>query len=283
MLVKENEPLARYTTFGIGGAARYFVAVRNSDEALEALSYGKEMPIHILGKGSNTLFDDRGFPGLVILNQILHKKLDGNLLTVGSGYNFSQLGAQMSRAGMSGLEFASGIPATVGGAVFMNAGAGGKEVCDVIEEVTFVDESVHLFSRDELNFSYRHSPFHELKGMITEARFRLTPSAEAKITQKKILDYRLATQPYGDKTAGCCFRNPEGESASRLIDQCGLKGVTVGGAQVSEKHANFIVNKNGATAKDVLGLMDAVKTRVYEETGITLKEEVRYIPYEFSS
>jgi UDP-N-acetylmuramate dehydrogenase len=159
----------------------------------------------VIGKGSNTLFDDRGFDGLVILNKIAFCHfLDGNQISVGAGYNFSLLGVQTARKKLSGLEFASGIPATVGGAVYMNAGANGGETCQSLLEVSYVlntGELVH-FPREKLPFSYRTSPFQTMKGAIVGAKFQLTPSEEARPKQLQIVDYRTKTQPYGDKSAG---------------------------------------------------------------------------------
>lgn len=246
-----------------------------------AFCHTHNLPYFILGKGSNTLFDDRGFNGLVIHNRIDTLKIEGNIVTAGSGYGFARLGGQTARLGMSGLEFASGIPATVGGAIYMNAGANGKETKDALQSVLYVKENGEIVSyrKEELEFSYRTSSFQKWKGAIVEGVFALTPCVEAKDVQKEILDYRLKTQPYKDKSAGCAFRNPQGGAAGKLIDECGGKGMLVGGAGVSEKHANFIINKGGAKASDILALIAEIKEKVLKERGIHLEEEIRYVPY----
>ncbi len=238
----------------------------------------------ILGKGSNCLFDDRGFDGLVILNKIAFCEFEGPLVHVGAGYSFSLLGTQTARKGWSGLEFASGIPGSVGGAVYMNAGASGAEVCNPLVEVTYVSElgEIQTLARDQIDFSYRFSAFQNRKGAIASAKFLLQPSEEARTKQLGIIDYRTRTQPYGDKSAGCVFRNPQPHSAGALIQQSGLKGKRIGGAEVSTLHANFIVNKDNATSQDILELAAYVKEAVKEKTGVDLEMEIRCIPYHYS-
>lgn len=281
----QSKPLSDFSTFGIGGPASYFAEAHTREQMQEMLTYAHQhkLPTFILGKGSNCLFDDRGFNGLVILNRIDYlNHTEEGVFTLGAGYSFARLGGITARLGWSGLEFASGIPATVGGAVYMNAGANGKETFDTLFEVGYVTEEGALvwFKKDELAHSYRTSVFQSMHGAIVEAIFHLTPSVEAKQCQKEILSYRLKTQPYGEKSAGCAFRNPEAGAAGRLIEECGLKGKAVGGAVVSPMHANFIVNAGGASAQDVLALMHTVKECIYEKKGIILEEEIRYIPYE---
>lgn len=276
-----DKPLSELSTFGIGGPARLFFEAKTLGDLQEAIKYchRENLPYFILGKGSNCLFDDRGFDGLVILNKIAFCEYEGPAVSVGAGYSFSLLGTQTARKGWSGLEFASGIPGTVGGAVYMNAGANGKETCESLAEVTFVNEAgeVEVLKREEMEFSYRTSIFQKRKCAIVAAKFLLLPSEEARKKQLGIIDYRSRTQPYGDKSAGCVFRNPQAGSAGALIQQCGLKGRRVGGAEVSTLHANFIVNKGGATSQDVLALAEEVKKSVKEQTGIELEMEVRHI------
>ncbi len=281
---QKNKLLSTLSTFGIGGPARFFAQAQDKEALQEMLAYAHKvgMPVHIVGKGSNSLFDDRGFNGLVILNRIDFLEHTDHVFRVGSGYSFARLGGVTARLGWSGLEFASGIPATVGGAVYMNAGANGKETADTLVEVGFVTEKGEflVFQKEELYFGYRASSFQKWKGAIVEALFHLRPSEQAKADQKEILDYRLKTQPYGEKSAGCAFRNPEGDSAGRLIEASGLKGVKKGGATVSATHANFIVNEGEAKARDVLDLIAEIKETIYREKGIVLEEEIRYIPYD---
>jgi UDP-N-acetylmuramate dehydrogenase len=244
---------------------------------LEKLSY------FVLGKGSNTLFDDRGFNGLIILNKILFCEMEGTQVFVGAGYSFSLLGIQTAKKGFSGLEFASGIPGTVGGAVYMNAGAGGSETCASLIEVLFINEEGELVTlkKEEIEFGYRFSSFQKRKGAIVAAKFQLQAEEGAKEKQRTLLTYRMTTQPYKDLSAGCIFRNPQGGSAGALIEACGLKGKRIGGAAVSPMHANFIVNQGAATAQDVEALAAFVQNTVKKRHGIDLEMEVRRIPYEF--
>lgn len=283
-LFQQNRLLSEVCTFGIGGPARYFAEARCIEEMRQILIYCKSQNISyfVLGKGSNCLFDDRGFEGAVILNKIdfLNRPAE-NIFHVGSGYSFSLLGTQTARQGWSGLEFASGIPGTVGGALFMNAGANGKETCLSLETVDFLDDAGKLLvlKKENLSFGYRSSSFQTLPGAIVGATFVLTASAEARQKQLEIIAYRKNTQPYSDKSAGCIFRNPHCGHAGALIERSGLKGIGVGGAKVSELHANFIVNAGGASTQNVLDLIAMIKQRVQEKTGVELDSEVRYIPY----
>jgi UDP-N-acetylmuramate dehydrogenase len=235
----------------------------------------------ILGKGSNTLFDDRGFDGLVILNKIAFCQFDWPIVHVGAGYSFSLLGAQTARKGWAGLEFASGIPGSVGGAIYMNAGASGFQTCETLIEVTFVNQKAELevLKKEQMEFDYRSSSFQKLKGAVASAKFLLHPSESARKKQLGIIDYRTRTQPYSEKSAGCVFRNPKTCSAGALIQQSGLKGKRIGGAEVSTMHANFIVNKEGATSKDILELAACVRNAVKEKTGVEMEMEIRCIPY----
>lgn len=286
---QQNKPLSDLSTFGIGGPALFFIEVSDVETLQKAVkaAFMQQIPYMILGKGSNCLFEDRGFNGLVILNKIRFAKEEGDVVYAGGGYSFSLLGAQTARKGLSGLEFASGIPATVGGAVYMNAGASGAEVADVVVSVDYVTAEGELLTllRENLFFSYRTSCFQRKKGAIAAARFQLHPLAKARARQLEIISYRTATQPYGEKSAGCVFRNPSGQSAGALIEQCGLKGRQVGGAQVSFVHGNFIVNKNKATAQEVLALAQEVQSIVKEKIGVVLEMEIRVVPYDplFSS
>lgn len=280
----ENKDLKDVCTLGIGGPARYFIEVRKIDEMVEAIHFSREqnLPFFILGKGSNCLFDDRGYHGVVIQNKIdFMKEIEPGVFHAGAGYSFSLLGVQTARKGWSGLEFASGIPCSVGGAVFMNAGANGMETAQTLTSVDFVSDTgvVSCIKKEELIFSYRHSSFQTMKGAILGATFALNKAEGAREKQLTIIAYRTKTQPYGSKSAGCIFRNPTGEHAGALIEKCGLKGQSIGGAQVSELHANFLINKDGATSSEMLGLIEEVRKEVKGKTGIELEPEVRYIKY----
>lgn len=280
-----NKPLKELCTLGIGGPARYFADVRTIEAMRQRILLCKEasLPYLVLGKGSNCLFDDRGFNGAVLLNKIdFIETSSPGLFHVGAGYSFSLLGAQTARQQWAGLEFASGIPGTVGGAVFMNAGANKKETCDTLVSVDFLDEEgkLHQLKRDELKFSYRTSPFQDIPGAIVGATFALAHDPAARAKQLEIIQYRKETQPYSDKSAGCIFRNPSCGHAGALIDQSGLKGTAVGGAKVSEKHANFLINSGGATAEELFALIALVKREVRTKQGVELESEVRFIPFE---
>lgn len=271
-------------TFGIGGHAEYFIEVHDIPTLQETLRYCKEnhLPYYVLGKGSNVLFDDRGFGGLVIANRIQFlEKPNEHTWHVGAGYSFSLLGSQTARQGWSGLEFASGIPGSVGGAVYMNAGANGSETCETLFSVDFVNPEGELLClpKEKLSFAYRCSSFQKEKGVIAGATFCLTPSSEARQKQLTIIDYRKKTQPYDAKSAGCVFRNPDCGHAGALIDQSGLKGKSIGGAQVSTMHANFLINSGNATTSDILSLIEFVQKEVKEKQGIDLEHEVRCVPY----
>jgi UDP-N-acetylmuramate dehydrogenase len=286
LVVEKNKPLKPFSTFGIGGAAKFFIAVQSTEELKRAFLYSKQqkLPVFVLGKGSNLLFDDRGIDGLVILNRICFYLKEALDVTAGSGYSFSLLGSRSAKQGLGGLEFASGIPASVGGAVFMNAGANGAQTADRLISVGFVSDNgeERLYNKQELEFGYRFSSFQKMKGAIAYAKFGLVLSRDAKKGQQAIVSYRKKTQPYGQKSAGCVFRNPPQSSAGALIDQCGLKGLRVGDAEVSEIHANFIVNRGNATASEVLELAEMIQHRVLELTGARLEKEIRVIPYDIS-
>lgn len=277
--------LSELSTFGIGGPPKAFAKVHTVEEMQTLIKdcYATQTPYFVLGKGSNVLFDQKGFNGLVIQNKIdFFENPAPGVYHVGAGFSFTLLGTRTAQAGYSGLEFASGIPASVGGAVFMNAGANGMETEKHLTSVDYVDETGVLkqLERSELVFGYRTSSFQKWKGAIVGATFTLTPSDTARGKQIDIIRTRTASQPYSAKSAGCIFRNPMGNFAGKLIEEAGLKGMSVGGAKVSEKHANFIVNDGEATAEEVLELIEKVKKRVYETHQIELESEVRVIPYD---
>lgn len=284
--MQTNKLLSEVSYFGIGGPADYFCTVASVEDLRQAFQFAhcKNLPTFILGKGSNCLFSDQGFRGLVILNKIEGIVYRATQVEVGSGYSFSLLGIQTARKGLSGLEFASGIPGTVGGAVYMNAGANQKETSECIESVEFItsEGEPKTFRKKDLVFRYRYSSFHELRGYIAQVVFQLEKSPIARKHQLDLLKKRMLTQPLKEKSAGCVFRNPEGKSAGQLIEECGLKGMKRGGAKVSEIHANFIVNTNGATSEDVEFLVRKIQSEVLQKTGIRLDMEVRVIPEKIS-
>jgi UDP-N-acetylmuramate dehydrogenase len=280
---EKNKILAPYSTFGIGGPARLFCTVTTIEQMSEVIIDCRRqgLPFLILGKGSNCLFDDRGFNGCVVLNKICFIEFDYPTVRVGAGYSFSLLGVQTARSGYEGLEFASGIPGSVGGAIYMNAGANGSETEKYLSSVSYVNEegALEIYQRDQLKFEYRFSQFQQMQGAIVAATFKLEAHTEARKKQLDILSYRKRTQPLSEKSAGCVFRNPSTASAGALIERSGLKGKRIGGAEVSTLHGNFIVNKEGAKAEDVLALTNHVQEVVKEKTGCDLKVEIRIIPY----
>ncbi len=283
--IKKNVSLKKYSTFGIGGEAELFYEITNYEDAQAIMRYSSHhnIPHIVIGKGSNTLFDDRGFKGLVIYNRLQSISFNDQVVKADSGYSFSLLGVKTALKGLGGLEFASGIPGSVGGAIFMNAGANNAETSNVLQSVGYINKEgqLHVLEKKDLKFSYRKSLFHELEGFIAFGTFHLKKCEKARKTQLDIIKYRTSTQPYKDLSIGCIFRNPKDNSAGALIEQCGLKGFAHKGAAVSNMHANFIVNKESAKASDVLNLIEIIKKQVKSKKGIELREEIRYIPYDY--
>lgn len=279
-----EESLAKHTSFRIGGNAEV-MAFPKSVEELSALlkkSALLDWKFAILGAGTNVLAPDAGIRGLIIcLKDCLDgmEQIDSTHIRIMAGVTMSRAANFAANLGLSGLEFAHGIPGTVGGGVFMNAGAYGGEIADVCESVEVMDYSgrVQSLSRDQMDFSYRHSRLEEEKAVVVSAIFRLVPqTADAIRTQmKEYQQRRLAAQPLDLPSAGSAFKRPTGGYAAALIDEAGLKGYRVGGAGISEKHAGFAVNLGGATAEDVKALLHQVSETVYAATGIRLEPEIR--------
>ncbi len=279
--IESNKSLKGLSTFGIGGNSRYFISIQTIAEMQELRLFlnRENMPYWVVGKGSNSLFDDRGFNGMIILNKIDFFEFNEGALHVGAGYSFSFLGAQMARKKWGGLEFASGIPGSVGGAIYMNAGANGKETCDTLTHVGVINKSGEYVEKKNLIFSYRTSSFQNSGDIIVSGRFQLIKYEQARKDQLEIIEYRMRTQPYGEKSVGCIFRNPDTAGAGALIEECGLKGKRIGGAEVSTLHGNFIINRGGATTSDVLELVEYIKETIREKTGHDLEMEICPIPY----
>ncbi len=277
-----NEPLSNYTTWKIGGPADVLILPNGLEEVKAAIRilHKHDLPWTNLGRGSNMLVSDKGIRGAVIK---LHKgfdymRFDGTLVTAGASYSFIKLSVMASKGGLTGLEFASGIPGNVGGAVYMNAGAHGSDVSRIFKSADIVLETGELvcYERDDMRFSYRHSILQEQRGTVLEARFELAEGDRKAITEEMAVlkKKRLSTQPLQQACAGSVFRNPPNDFAARLIEAADLKGFQVGGAQVSEMHANFIVNTGQATARDVLALMSHIQSTVKERFGVHLVPEV---------
>ena len=282
--IQKGKSLSSLSTLGIGGKARLFIEIYTIDEMIEIHAFCKKQALNfwIVGKGSNSLFDDRGFNGLIILNKINFFDFDEGKLHVGAGYNFSLLGTKMAQKGWGGLEFAAGIPGSIGGAIYMNAGANGTETAHTLKQVGYIDGKGAFIEKniEELKFSYRFSSFQEIPSIIVSGKFELKPLDAARKNQLSLLNYRISTQPYGEKSAGCIFRNQDTISAGALIEKYGLKGKEVGGAKISMKHGNFIVNTGKATAKDVQRLIAIIQNTIKEKTGKQLHIEVCSVPYE---
>jgi UDP-N-acetylmuramate dehydrogenase len=280
----QNKSLSSLCTLGIGGPAKFYLEIKQIDAMQEAIRYcnSENIPFLVIGKGSNCLFDDRGFNGCILHNKIDFLNQTDNRFHVGAGYSFSRLGTHTAKLNFSGLEFASGIPASVGGAVFMNAGANGSETKDCLISVDFIDGegNLHAYLREDLEFSYRQSSFQHMRGAIVGATFSLKENDEARAKQMEIIHYRKQTQPYSDKSAGCVFRNPTDVSAGKIIEECSLKGQGVGSARVSTLHANFLINQDTATAAEFKELISLVQHTVQLKTGTALECEIRMIPYE---
>ena len=281
--VQEREPLSAHTTFHIGGEAALFVTAETVGQVASVLQLCRETAtaLLVIGNGSNLLVSDAGFDGVVLRLAPRETVIDGVTVRAAAGTSLTKLCNDVCDAGLSGLEFAFGIPGTVGGAVFMNAGAYGGQLSDVLTRVTAVTPTgeVVTLEASELALGYRHSVFMENGYTVLEAEFRLTP-AETGAIRAAMTDYmtrRRDKQPLEYPSAGSFFKRPEGHFAGALIEQCGLKGFTVGGAAVSEKHAGFVINLGGATCADVLALGDAVSKQVKERFGVELEREVQLI------
>ena len=282
---RENEPLAAHCTFKIGGPAQLFVQPQTEQQLCSAAALCKEQAVryYLLGNGSNILFADEGFAGVVIDISALGSDIavEGNMLTAGAGVRLVALCRAALEHGLSGLEFAYGIPGTVGGAVYMNAGAYGGEMKNVLTVVRYLtaEGKVVQASAAELDLSYRHSIFEENGGCILSAQFALQPGNAADIRAKmdELMAKRADKQPLDKPSAGSTFKRPAGAFAAALIDQCGLRGFRHGGAAVSDKHCGFVVNLGGATCADVLALCDEVRAIVKEKTGYELEKEIRVV------
>ena len=280
---KENEPLAAHCTFKIGGPARLFVQPVDRAQLCRAVALCKAQGVryYLLGNGSNILFADEGYNGAVLDVSSMQDAVEvhGTQLTAGAGVRLSALCKTALEHGLTGLEFAYGIPGTVGGAVYMNAGAYGGEMKDVLVRCTHIDGDGKLgqLAGEDLHLSYRHSAYYDNGCIITGLELRLQPGdpAEIKAKMDDLISRRREKQPIEYPSAGSTFKRPPGHFAGALIDQCGLRGTSVGGARVSEKHAGFVINTGGATCADVLALCRQCREKVLAETGVELEMEIR--------
>lgn len=283
--VHTDEPMSRHTTFRIGGNADYFVKPGNADEVAAVIVVCREynIPYFILGNGSNLLVSDDGYRGMIIniMDNMDSVTVDGRIITAQAGAMLVRVSVMARDNALTGLEFASGIPGTIGGAVYMNAGAYGGEMKNVVKTVRAIDEYGRIYELDseKMDFSYRHSIVEERKLIVLEVTLELEHGSREAIDDrmKELAEARRSKQPLEYPSAGSTFKRPEGYFAGKLIMDAGLRGYSVGGAQVAEKHCGFVINKGGATASDVVELIRDVQHDVDDKFGVTLEPEVKIL------
>ena len=280
-----DEPMKRHTTFRIGGPADFFLLPSTVDEVggILEICREEELPYFILGNGSNLLVSDKGYRGVIIqlYRNFSNISVEGNEICASSGALLSQIAAAARNASLTGFEFAGGIPGTLGGAVFMNAGAYGGELKDVLKEAVVMTEQGEILTLpvEKLEMGYRTSRIKKAGYLVLEARLVLEQGDMDKIRDitKDLTEKRVTKQPLEYPSAGSTFKRPEGYFAGKLIMDAGLRGYQVGDAQVSEKHCGFVINKGNATAADVLTLIENVREKVQEQFGVTLEPEVKFL------
>ncbi len=286
MYRRENTPMAQYTSFRAGGKARMMVIPADAEQLSAVLGVlsGSGVQYMVLGNGTNILVKDSGYDGVIVKigSGFDYVRQEGCRLVCGSGTRMSVAAKAALEGGLSGFEFASGIPGFTGGAVFMNAGAYGGEMKDILRRAKIVskDGSREFYmTADELEMGYRHTKLHDTGDIVTEVEFVLEEGNRTQIKAKmsELMEKRNSKQPVNFPSAGSFFKRPEGYFAGKLIQDAGLKGLSVGGAQVSELHSGFIINRGGATATDILQLMEMIQARVFDEFGVRLETEVRII------
>jgi len=281
--VRVDEPLSKHTSLRIGGPASYFLELRNIEELTNVVEFSQKenLDSFVLGEGTNVLFSDEGFGGLIVQLKGEFEKfsIEGNQVTAGAGVKVNNLVEKLAKRGLAGLEFASGIPGSVGGAIVTNAGTKMGSIDDVTREIKILSAGeVKILNRKEIDFSYRHCELPD-KAIILEAKLGLKNGKKSDIINKikESLKQRKRNQPVSTLNAGCVFRNPETYEAGKLIETAGLKGARFGDAEVSKKHANFIINCGRAKAKDVYNLIEKIRKTVKEKFDIDLKLELRII------
>lgn len=283
--IRKNELMSAHTTFRIGGPADIFIkpTVAQIGPVIDECNKNN-IPYTVIGNGSNLLVSDEGIEGVVIaITPDMAGQIDvfDDIVIAEAGAMLSSVANAAATASLTGMEFASGIPGSVGGAVYMNAGAYGGEIKDILTSATVLlpDGSVEKWNADRLEMGYRHSILEDNGAICLSAEFKLNKSTETEVreTMARLRDMRVAKQPLNYPSAGSTFKRPQGYFAAALIEEAGLKGFSIGGAAVSDKHAGFVINTGGATCKDVLNLMSAVTAKVKEHSGVTLLPEVKYI------
>ncbi len=283
LTVKTNIPLKKYTTMKVGGPADFFV-IPKTLKALQKLllKINHNIPVFIMGKGSNIIPGDKGFKGIIINMTALNKvEITDNTIKAQSGISLSTLAQKAVEHSLTGLEFAAGIPGSLGGALYMNAGAYGQEIKDIIKNCELLNLSGEtiILNKNGLKLSYRQSILQEKKLIATKVKLKLKPGNKRKIKNsiKKLNNKRKESQPLKMASAGSIFKRPKNNYSGKLIEEAGLKGTTVGGAQVSKKHAGFIVNLGNATASDIKRLIRIIQKKVYENSGIKLAVEPKFL------
>ncbi len=283
--VKCDEPMKNHTTFKIGGCADYAVFPENSEQikAVLSLARSENVPVTVLGNGSNVLVGDKGIRGIVIIigKNMSRVEIDGERVKAGSGVLLSKLANAIYGCSLTGFEFASGIPGSLGGAIYMNAGAYGEEIGPLVTEVTYIDpgEGIKTISGKDCDFGYRHTFFTDKDYIITECILELKKGEPSAIKAKTddLKERRISKQPLDKPSAGSTFKRPVGHFAGALIEDAGLKGFKIGGAEISEKHAGFVINRGDATAEDVLNLIKYVQKTIYDKFGVEIEPEVKII------
>ncbi len=290
MIIREQEPLSAHTTFRIGGPAAYYLIPENRDEVRDALVFAEEkkLPFYVLGRGSNMLFDDEGYEGVIIeigrgMERVSMEGMpDGRVrVTAQAGIAMSSLAVQLAEAELTGFAFAGGIPGTLGGGITMNAGAYGGEIRDCILDATVITDSgeILVLAREQLELGYRTSVIQKKNYIVLEGSFVFTRGKKEEIMAeiKELNQRRRDKQPLEFPSAGSTFKRPEGHFAGKLIQDAGLRGYRVGDAQVSEKHSGFVINRGNATAAEVRQLIQDVQERVQEKFQVRLEPEVRIV------
>lgn len=286
--IKQNEPMKEHTSLKIGGPADFFIKVNCIEELKNILQFSKnnKIPLTIIGNGSNLLVKDKGIRGIVLkieLKNIQIKNVDQRNveITVGNGIQMGFLAQKLLKEEITGFEELSGIPGTIGGTVIMNAGAHGKEMKDIVAEVTTIDYdgNIHVFTNEQSQFAYRHSKFIEEKYIILQVKILLEKGKKEDIKSKmdEYAKYRKEKQPTEYPSAGSTFKRGTDFITAKLIDDAGLKGYSIGGAKVSEKHAGFVINTDNATAQDVLDLVKYVKDTIYKKFGKEIELEIKIL------
>lgn len=285
--IKVNEDMSKHTSFKTGGKADYYIKAESKEEISNIVKFAKQnkIPLHIIGNGSNILVSDEGIRGIVLKIDLqgieLQEQDEEVIVTVAAGEKVMALAQKLLQNSITGFEELSGIPGTIGGAIKMNAGAHGREMKNIVLSTTYINEDgkIYELTNEEQEFTYRHSTFFEHKYIILETKLLLQKGQKEQIEEKmnEFIQWRKEKQPLEFPSAGSTFKRGDNFITAKLIDDCGLKGYTIGGAQISEKHAGFIINKGDATSRDIFELIKYTKKKVYEIYNVRIEEEIEII------